>query len=509
MQASQQRRSHKLSYLLQDYAELDAAQERDISGLSLDSRSAAEGDLFFACAGGRTHGLRFLQHALEAGVAAVAWEPTDELSILPESAAGNSVVPIIEVKGLGELLGVIASRFYGAPSEKMLVVGITGTDGKTSCSQFLGQSLDRDMHRCGVIGTLGYGLVGELNEASHTTPDALRVHALMSDMQERDARYVVMEVSSHALDQGRVNGVSFAIAILTNLTRDHLDYHGDIASYAAAKRRLFGLPGLQHAVLNHDDLFGCELINDLGDKLNVVSYGFGDAILPSGVQRIQGSDLKLSRDGFSFSVVTPWGNGAISSSLLGRFNASNLLAVLAGLLLLDIPFADACARLESLVTVTGRMERFESPHAGHPLVVVDYAHTPDALASVLSALRDHCAGKLWCVFGCGGDRDRGKRPLMGEVAQVHADEVIITDDNPRHEDPDQIVADIMAGITRPETRVIRDRADAIREAVLQAGNQDIVLVAGKGHEEYQLIGDRRLPFSDRAFVRELLAGGRS
>jgi UDP-N-acetylmuramoyl-L-alanyl-D-glutamate--2,6-diaminopimelate ligase len=500
--------SHMLSALLTGLAKVGSGQDRAVTGLSLDSRSARAGDLFLACSGAQGHGLQYIEQALQAGVAAVVWEPSRRFMELPPPLAeARGSVPAFAIEGLGNQIGVIADRFYGHPSQRLHVIGVTGTDGKTSCSQFLAKCLDGRRGRCGVIGTLGYGLYGELTAPTHTTPDAIRVHRLLAEMADGGARYVVMEVSSHGLEQGRAAGVAFDIAVLTNLSRDHLDYHGDTAAYARAKRRLFEMPGLRMAVLNLDDGFGRELLQTLPPSVARTGYGFhgfDDISTP----QVLGSELHLHHDGFSLQVSSPWGSGSVQSTLLGGFNASNVLAVLTVLLVGGLPFDEACSAVQSLSTVPGRMERFGGD--GRPTVVVDYAHTPEALRHVLEALRGHVAGELWCVFGCGGDRDRGKRALMGGVAEQLADRVVVTDDNPRHEDPQAIVADILSGMQEPDrARVLRDRGTAIRAAVEAAAPQDLVLVAGKGHETLQLVGDQRLPFSDREQVRRLVGGPRS
>lgn len=349
--------------------------------------------------------------------------------------------------------------------------------------------------RCGIIGTLGYGFPGALNHGLHTTPDAVTMQRLLAEFVAAGAAYAAMEVSSHALEQGRVRAVAFAAAVFTNLSRDHLDYHGDMERYAGAKTRLFHSEGLAAAVVNCEDDHGRELIAALAPRMRVVTYGFsrGD---------VHARALDCARDGLRLRVLTPGGEVDVAAPLLGRFNAANLLAALAALIALGFDPADAACRLSNVVPVPGRVERFKGAD-GRPLVVVDYAHTPDALEQVLRALRPHAAGRLWCVFGCGGDRDRGKRPQMGRIAERLADSVILTDDNPRHEPGDAIVRDIAAGMRAPP-RVIRERKAAIAAALSEAGAEDVVLIAGKGHEDYQQVGDRRLPYSDRETVRILL-----
>jgi UDP-N-acetylmuramoyl-L-alanyl-D-glutamate--2,6-diaminopimelate ligase len=501
----------RLSALLTGIA--DVQQDCEIAGLSMDSRFAHSGELFLACSGTQTHGAQYINDAIEAGVAAVAWEPSadnpPQSQGLPPGLSTEVVpVPVVAVEDLGSLVGVIADRFYGHPSRDLFVVGITGTNGKTSCAQFIARALNCDARPCGVMGTLGYGLVGQQQTASHTTPDALRMHALLQEMRDAGARCVVMEVSSHGLHQGRVNGVAFNVAVFTNLSRDHLDYHGDEQSYAAAKRTLFELPGLEYAVINVDDHFGCELLIGLAPSVQGVAYGFDLTVesttAPTSAKRVQGLNLQLSADGIDFDVRTPWGDGHVHSGLLGSFNASNLLASLSVLLVMGIPVAEACALMRELPAVPGRMEHFGDGHH-QPLVVVDYAHTPDALKHVLQALRAHCSGEVWCLFGCGGDRDRGKRALMAVEAEHYADHVVVTDDNPRYEDPEQIIADIISGFSLPhEVTIVRDREQAIRSVLQQARVGDVVLVAGKGHEDYQLLGDQKVPFSDADLVQQVL-----
>ena len=507
MHESQQALSAKLSVLLQGLAPVADEVDREICGLSLDSRFAAKGDLFFACAGTRSHGIEYLEQVCKSGVAAVAWEPTDELRLLAQADRGMPDVPVIAIEGLSQLIGVIADRFYGHPSHDLVVIGVTGTDGKTSTSQFLGYCLERSQSRCGIIGTLGYGLYGQLQEATHTTPDAIRIQKLMASLREQGARYVVMEVSSHGLDQGRANGIEFDIAVLTNLSRDHLDYHADLQAYAQAKQRLFRMPGLRYAVLNRDEDFTSQIRQVLDRNVAVISYGLTPVSMDADEVQLRATDIHLHAHGMHFRVTGPWGEAEIDTALLGRFNVSNLLAVLSVLTALEVPWEEACALLGQLQTVPGRMESIPVEKGQDaPMVVVDYAHTPKALTQVLLALREHCHGKIWCVFGCGGDRDAGKRPLMGEAVERHADRAIITDDNPRTESADKIIREILAGMQNQDAaHVQRDRARAIQWALEQADASDVVLVAGKGHEEYQWVGDRKIPFSDRQVVRHWLA----
>lgn len=461
----------------------------EVRGLQVDSRRVKSGDLFLAAPGMVADGRDFIGDAVASGAKAIVYEAGDSYKF------PGAPVPSFAVSGLSQKIGIIADRFYDAPSRQLIVVGVTGTNGKTTCTHLLAQSLDQAPKHCAVIGTLGYGFPGALNTAIHTTPDVITVHRLLADYLAHGATYVAMEVSSHALDQGRVKGVAYSVAIFTNLTRDHLDYHRDMASYGLAKAGLFAVEGLKYAVINHDDDFGRNLLAGVSTHIKTLSYGIngGD---------IRAHNVRPSSAGLALSIATPYGETELHSPLIGRFNAYNLLAVLATLLALGVELEEAAARLSKAHAPTGRGERFGGMK-GLPLVVVDYAHTPDALEQMLRALREHGRGKLWCVFGCGGDRDRGKRPLMGKVAERLADVVVLTDDNPRHESGDAIIADIRGGM-RTTPQVIRDRRAATAAAINGAGEGDIVLIAGKGHEDYQQVGEARLPYSDRTAVRELL-----
>lgn len=487
----------RLAALLHGFASVASDTDRDITGLALDSRRVRRGDLFFACAGKRAHGMRFFDEVVRAGAAAVAYDAADAVALAARPPASTSV-PLIAVQRLVERIGPIAARFHRQPSRAMTVVGVTGTNGKTSCSHYLAQAFSADGTPCGVLGTLGYGVYGALRAASHTTPDALTVQQELARLRDAGVSRVVMEVSSHALDQGRTLGVDFTTAVFTNLSHDHLDYHGDLDSYGRAKQRLFTVPGLRFAVINRGDVFGRELIAGLGPELVCASFALGAAA------DVSAEIIESSAAGMRIAIRSRWGEGELRTGLLGRFNAENLLAVIAVLLLLDLPFEEVLRRAAMLRPVPGRMERFGGS-AGKPLAIVDYAHTPDALSQVLSTLRAHCAGRLICVFGCGGERDRSKRPLMGAVAARHADCVILTNDNPRGEEPGAIIEEILAGVpSRAGIEVIPSRGEAIRAALALAVEGDIVLIAGKGHEDYQQIGEQRLPFSDRAAVIEAM-----
>jgi len=478
-----------LAELTAGLAESSIVPDLAVSSLALHSAQVRPGGAFLAMAGTRGHGLTHLQDALDRGASAVLWEPARGIEPpLPGVAA-------IAIPGLGRVAGELAARFHGRPSAGMTVIGVTGTDGKTSVTHFVTQALGES---CGVIGTLGYGLGGALASASHTTPDPVRLQAELARLRQLGARTVAMEVSSHALDQGRVTGVEFDLAVLTNLSRVHLDYHGDVESYAAAKGRLFRVEGLRGALLNLDDAFGLELMASLGAAVDVWGYGL-EAGRGRGVPTVHATAVHLLADGLLLEVETPEGPGRVRSRLMGRFNGANLLAALGTLLMLGIPLSEALRRLETIRPVPGRMERFGGD--GAPTVIVDYAHTPAALRQVLLTLRAHGAGRLWCVFGCGGDRDAGKRPLMGQAASALADHVVITDDNPRSEAPADIVRDILRGVPAgTAVEVVHDRRQAIEGAMGAAGPGDMVLIAGKGHERAQIVGDEARPFNDRDVV---------
>lgn len=466
----------------------------EVSGVQLDSRQVRSGDLFLACQGLTHHGLDFLSAALAQGAAAVAWEPRPGL-VKPQMP-----VPHVAVDALASRAGEIASRFFGAPSERLHVTGITGTDGKTSTAYLLAQALDVLGLPCGYLGTLGAGRVQALSIGDNTTPDPVALQARLSGFVDAGLKAAAMEVSSHALDQARVSGVSFDVAVLTNIGRDHLDYHGTLSAYAAAKHRLFRWPGLRAAVINRDDRYGRAWAHELAEGLDCVSYGI-DGAADCDSRHLIAREVQALDDGLCFTIDSHWGQAELRSGLLGRFNVYNLLAVLGVLLEKGIDLNAAVQALTQVQTVPGRMEGFHL--SGGPTVVVDYAHTPQALEQALLAARAHTRGQLTCVFGCGGDRDAGKRPLMGAAAARLADRCIVTDDNPRSESPQQIVAQITAGISDKPMQIIHDRAEAIRAAVSGANAGDVILVAGKGHEDYQIRGSERRHFSDRECVQQL------
>lgn len=504
MSAQKNTAEARLSQLLKGLCRITQS-DAVILGLTLDSAAVKPGFLFMACHGSQRHGLDYLDQALDKGAAAVVCEPGGDWTLgRIEHLKAKRGIPFLCIKDLSKHASSIAARYYGDPSLDLDVIGFTGTNGKTSCSQFFAQALvDR---RCAIVGTLGKGFPGSLESGRHTTPDAVDLQADLADLSSQGAQAVALEVSSHALDQGRTNAVRFDTAVLTNLSRDHLDYHGDMNAYRCAKQRLFAAPDLRSAVLNYDDTFGRAMITQCATTTRVIAYGLThSAELPVPADAsVWGEILGADPRGMRIRVHTSWGVGEFETTLLGRFNASNLLAVLALLLERDIPLAQALSRLCRVKTVDGRMERIGKPD--QPIVVVDYAHTPDALEQSLRALREHTLGRLICVFGCGGDRDRGKRPLMGAVAERLCDKVVLTDDNPRTEDGHRIIDGILEGFSQPhKTEVDRNRARAIHKAISGAGPADLVLVAGKGHERVQQVGDLQVPFSDHEQVKDALA----
>ncbi|MGB0134239.1 UDP-N-acetylmuramoyl-L-alanyl-D-glutamate--2,6-diaminopimelate ligase [Dokdonella sp.] len=483
----------RLHDLLAGYAAPNAHGEIVVRGLAIDSRQVQHGDAFFALQGGSDHGIRFADTAIRAGAAAIIAESC------PDMDAGSVREPVIWIDDLSQHLGPIAARFFGDASRTLQVTGVTGTNGKTSTVQLLAQSLNHLGRRTATIGTLGAGLPESFSSGERTTPDAIQIQRLLVSFLDQGATDVAMEVSSHALEQGRVNGIHFRVAVFTNLTRDHLDYHGNMEAYAAAKQKLFAMPALTVAVINTDDSFGRTLAANLPAEMACISYGMQESSAAVNAQ-----DIETHAGGLRFLLRTPWGQGQVESSLLGRFNVANLLAVAASLGAMGYGFADIARALATLEPVDGRMSRLGGS-ATQPLVVIDYAHTPDALEQALVSLRQHCEGQLICVFGCGGERDVGKRPQMAAIAERLADRVIVTDDNPRAEDGDAIVAAIMQGFENPVGVAIqRDRGCAIHAAIHAARPDDIVLVAGKGHEPYQEVRGERLVFDDRDVARQAL-----
>jgi UDP-N-acetylmuramoyl-L-alanyl-D-glutamate--2,6-diaminopimelate ligase len=479
-----------------------AAQGVEMKRLTADSRDVANGDAFLAYPGAKADGRRFIPQAVSAGAGAVLWERDDAF-------AWNDAwrVPNLGVARLRDVAGPLAAEVYGHPSRKLLTIGVTGTNGKTSCSQWIAQALGASGRRCGVIGTLGVGFPDALAPNPNTTPDAIVLQRSLRDFVAAGAQAAAMEVSSIGLDQGRVNGTQFAIALFTNLSRDHLDYHRDMEAYGEAKAKLFAMPGLRHAVLNLDDAYGVRIAQSLtGSSVERVGYSLvAGAAQRGGVEHwVEARELSMGADGIAFRLVTSRGEAAVKSPLVGRFNVSNLLGVIGTLLAAGVEVADAAARASLLVPVAGRLQRVGG--GDRPLVLIDYAHTPDALEKVGVAARDiarAAGGRLVVVFGCGGDRDRGKRPMMAEAASRVADHVIVTSDNPRSEDPQAIIAEIVPGVRVPHDVEV-DRRAAVARAVAMSRAGDVILLAGKGHEPYQEIAGVKHAYADVDAARAAL-----
>ncbi|MFC6632528.1 UDP-N-acetylmuramoyl-L-alanyl-D-glutamate--2,6-diaminopimelate ligase [Microbulbifer taiwanensis] len=459
-----------------------------VTGVALDSRLVQPGDVFMALRGTVVDGREYIDAAIASGAAAVLADG-DQLE-----SREREGIQVVSVPGLAKRVGEIAARFHGNPTEQMHLVGVTGTNGKTTCAYLTSQLLARHFGSAALMGTIGNGIWAdgtiELQETGLTTPDPVRLQADYAAFRDRDVRAAAMEVSSHSLSQGRVHGLIFDTAIFTNLSRDHLDYHGNMAAYGAAKEKLFGLPKLKRGIINLDDPFGAQLAERCKLRnLKVITYGLqaGD---------LHATDLRRHEGGFSVQLTTPWGSGELRAPLIGDFNIHNALAVVAAAASAGMPFEEILAAFPTIVPVPGRMEPVKVGGEDEISVLVDYAHTPDALRAALAAARPYCRGKLWCLFGCGGDRDTGKRAPMGRIASEMADHAIVTSDNPRSEDPQKIIDDILEGAAS-NIEVEIDRAAAIARAVTSAEPGDIVLIAGKGHEDYQIIGREKIHFCDR------------
>ncbi len=457
--------------------------------ITTDSRKVQSGSLFLAYPGEKSDGRSYIADAIKNGASAVLWDP-EGFNWNPDWDIEN-----IAIKHLRLQAGNIASQFYKNPSEKLWMIGVTGTNGKTSITHWLSQCFNYLEHKTAVIGTLGNGLPNQLSPTTNTTPDAVLLQGMLADYVEQKVEIVAMEVSSHGLHQGRVRGVNFDVAVLSNLTRDHLDYHETFEAYAAEKRRLFVENDLKFAVLNCDDEFGQEIETDL---TNV-----GTPVLGYGIESgdVRATELHLENTHFAFYAVTPYGNAPVKANLIGRFNVYNVLAVLATLLASKVSLDHAIEAISHIESAKGRMQQIGGGNL--PLVVVDYAHTPDALEKVLTALKAQAASRVICVFGCGGNRDAGKRVLMGKIASEIADAVVVTSDNPRDEAPDEIIQDILSGM-HGNFAIEEDRAKAISVGIFSAKPGDIVLIAGKGHEDYQEIAGKKLPFSDVEQAKDVL-----
>ncbi|MCC4264944.1 UDP-N-acetylmuramoyl-L-alanyl-D-glutamate--2,6-diaminopimelate ligase [Oceanimonas baumannii] len=466
-----------------------------IDSITLDSRNVTPGCLFIAIQGHQADGRRFIDSALQQGAAAVIYQ-TDSAEEAGLNSRDHRLLGVFE---LPALLSRLAGAFYGEPGRQLQLVGVTGTNGKSTVSQLIAHWSQLLGTSSGVMGTLGNGLCGQLQPAANTTGSALEVQQQLAGMLAAGASRVAMEVSSHGLHQHRVAALDFDVAVFTNLSRDHLDYHGTMAEYGEVKRSLFELCR-KGRVINADDVYGRRWLSHYSDA---VAYSLHGRLADFPGRQLVAETVHFYGDGVKVTINSDWGNGVLSAPLIGRFNVANLLAAMGAMLELGESFERLLETAPKLVGVAGRMEPFTAP--GSPMVVVDYAHTPDALEQVLQALQQHCRGRLWCLTGCGGDRDKGKRPLMAAAAEKGADEVILTDDNPRTESPAAIIAEMQAGLSSPAAaRVIHSRSEAIEYAINSAGEQDIILVAGKGHEDYQIVGTHTIHYSDRETVAALL-----
>ena len=457
-----------------------------VSGLSLDARLLERGDAFVALGGRQAHGMDYLADAIEAGAAAVIYDGIREVP-------PDCPLPAVAVEGLNDQLPVLARRVWGDMTD-MDLVAVTGTNGKTSVAWLLAQAIDGAM-----IGTLGVGRPGRHDPGSLTTPDLFSVYRSLARLRNQGLTRVVLEASSHALDQQRLAGLQFTTAIFTTLGHDHLDYHGDLEAYGKAKARLFRDLSSRRQIINIDDIFGMNLARELKSSPGRITYG----IQTREPVDLRGCLLAANRSGLKAELSSQGQAMIVKAPLLGRINLYNLLVVAAELIARGLEPDQVVAICQRLEPVPGRMQPVVGPQGR--TVVIDYAHTPDALENILTSLRELAPSQLWCVFGCGGDRDQAKRPRMGRIAESLADQVILTDDNPRHENSLTIIRAIQAGMRHPQRcHVIPDRATAIRKALNLAGDDDLILVAGKGHETEQIVGDRRLEFSDEAVVRQIL-----
>ncbi len=473
-----------------------------VSGVALDSRLLKAGDLYLAVAGATTHGLAFVEQVINVRAAAVLIDEqldgSFDVELQQLRAAGIAIGRVPQLK---ERVGKIAAQFYGQPSQRLNVVAVTGTDGKTSVCLFIASALRKLGHSCGYIGTLGWG-VDELASTELTTPDAVSLQRMLAELHEQGAATVALEASSHGIAEGRLDEVAIDVAVLTNFGRDHLDYHQTLEHYKAAKAKLFKWPSLNSIVVNQVDELGAELLAES----SISGYAFSsksadDSFVSNTCELIVGRDIQLTANGIKFNLVDVQSH-VVTSGLFGRFNVDNLLACHGVLRALGHAANDSANALGALKAVPGRMEQFTA--RGHATVVVDYAHTPQALESAIAAVREHADGVLWVVFGCGGDRDKGKRLPMGRAAEA-ANHVIVTDDNPRGESSQSIIDAILSGMQNPQAAiVIADRREAIAYAITHADKNDVVLIAGKGHEDYQITNGKRLPFSDRVVVDTLL-----
>lgn len=508
---------HQLSWLLNQYLTISNEDDCSVSGLCFDSRKLSPGDAFFAYVGVKVDGRQFIADAIERGVAVCVVE--GEIAISHQQS-----IPIIHIPKLSDKLSDIAARFYDYPAKKLQMIGITGTNGKSSSVHYFCQALEgiadtksslnslvqpeKDASQkpgpCAMIGTLGYGPINNLKPTNLTTPDPFALQAILAEFVDQGIKTVVMEVSSHALAQHRVDAINFDIAAFTNLTHDHLDYHHTFDAYRESKQKLFE-NNPHAAVINADDKSGQMFIKQYADKYPIYAYSCKESHKRElSVPLIKAHSIMLTKQGCEFQISSPWGNGTVKTPLLGLFSIYNLLTTFTLLNLNSLPFQQALEALHTIKNAPGRMQCIGGAH-GQPLVIVDYAHTPLALENVLVALRKHTGRRLSCVFGCGGDRDRAKRSIMGNIVERYADYVVITDDNPRSEDPKDIVAQICEGITNNKHTIVEhDRRQAIAKAIDQATADDVILIAGKGNEDHQVVGAESIPLNDMDIVNSLL-----
>ena len=475
-------------------------QQRIVRGLSLDSRTVKKGDVFFAYPGVEVDGRQYIQAAVEQGAVTIIVESGESQGF----DWADLSVPVLMVDDLRHAVGDIAASFWGVPSAQLSVVAVTGTNGKTSVTQMIAESMASLGNKGAVIGTLGNGVLGQLKETKNTTPDALQIQALLAEFVRENIDVVAMEASSHGLEQGRLLGTNIDIAVVTNIARDHLDYHGSMEAYQRAKAGLVMWPGIQQVILNADDAGVMALTRYIAADVEVVTFSYAS----TGAD-VRAEDIVYSKRGLEFTLVTSQGRENVKNQLVGEFNISNLLAVAAVLHCQQYDIKKIALALNSISQVPGRMQEVglsnEQQNVELPGVIVDFAHTPDALEKALAALKPHCEGKLWCVFGCGGERDKGKRPEMGAMAAKYADRMVITTDNPRNESASDIVKEIEDGIgIGAAYQVELNREDAVRCAVMNAANDDLILLAGKGHEDYQEINGKKHPYSDKDVAEKIL-----
>jgi UDP-N-acetylmuramoyl-L-alanyl-D-glutamate--2,6-diaminopimelate ligase len=489
-----------LKDLLQNFIKINSDQNVLISGVTQDSRKVSPGNLFFAISGLHNDGRHFIPQVIANGAAAILYDTGDDFRA-PSEWSGYTI-PLIGYPELNNIISSIAADFYQNPSRKMTLIGVTGTNGKTTISQMIAQALAAKGHKCAVVGTMGEGFLPELEPTGYTTPDPINLQKYLAECLEQGADSVSMEVSSHSLSQNRVSGVEFDIGIFSNLTRDHLDYHKTMKAYGAAKAKLFLFSSLKICIYNVDDEFGRELLKNHPSSAQCIAYSI-DPQTNLAISLVHAKSIQPVAHGFNVQLQTPWGQGTFHLPLLGRFNVSNALAVIAVLGALNTPFSECLALAEQFQPVDGRMQVFKK--TGFPLVIVDYAHNPDALKQVLVNLRQHHHRELWCVFGCGGNRDRGKRSQMGAIAAKFSDHIILTNDTPRDESPERIIEEILEGIPKGTSlQIIKNRSTAIRQAIIQAVPGDIVLIAGRGHESEETISGQTFPLSDIDTVNAIL-----